>query len=208
VNNLDQIYADSDCVADYADGYFAYLSKVMGEIDSKAIERFVDTFLQARKQGSWVYFIGNGGSATTASHFVNDIGFGTRSWDKPFKVMSLNDNCAVMTALANDNGYENMFVDQLKVYLKPEDVVVMITASGNSENLVHAVDYANSIGAHTIGLTSFDGGIVRERCKACIHVPAMKGEYGPAEDAHMIIDHLVSSYLIRLVRSEAAAQQA
>jgi len=207
VNNLDKIYAGAECVADYADGYFDYLSKVMLQIDSKAIETFVDTLLKAREQGTWVYFIGNGGSAATASHFVNDIGFGTRSWDKPFKVMSLNDNNAVMTALANDNGYENMFIDQLKVYLKPEDVVVMITASGNSENLVHAVDYANSIGAHTIGLTSFDGGIVRERCEASIHVPALKGEYGPAEDAHMIIDHLVSSYLIRLVRSEAAAQQ-
>lgn len=206
MNNINRIYHDANSVGDFARGYFDYLSKVLEGIDIRQIERFVEIILDTRERGASVFFIGNGGSAATASHFVNDIGVGTLSWEKPFCVMSLTDNSSVVTAIGNDRGYENIFVEQLRLYLKPVDVVVMISASGNSPNIVKAMDFANQLGAMTIGLTSFDGGEVKVRAKCCIHVPAEKGEYGPAEDAHMIIDHLVSSYLVRLVKAELASQ--
>lgn len=202
MNNISRLFESSNNVGSFAKAYFGYLSKVLNSIDVLEIEKFVEILLDARERGASVFFIGNGGSAATASHFVNDIGVGSRSWHKPFCVMSLTDNSSVVTAIGNDRGYENIFVEQLRLYLKPSDVVVLISASGNSPNLVKALEYANGLGATTVGLTSFDGGVVRERASYGIHVPAQKGEYGPAEDAHMVIDHLVSAYLIHYVRME------
>ncbi|MDX8412797.1 MAG: SIS domain-containing protein [Mariprofundales bacterium] len=206
MDNISRIYGRSNSVGEFSKGYFSYLSSVLDNIDVREIERFVDVLLNARERGDSVFFIGNGGSAATASHFVNDIGVGTLSWEKPFCVMSLSDNSAVVTAIGNDRGYENIFVEQLRLYLKPEDVVVFISASGNSSNIVKALDFANAMGAMTIGLTSFDGGQLRKDAVCSIHVPAGQGEYGPAEDAHMILDHLVSAYLSRWVKAEAAVK--
>ena len=107
-----------------------------------------------------------------------------------------------MTAISNDDGYENIFVMQLQALMKKEDVVVAISASGNSNNLVKGLDYANSIGVTTVGITSFDGGKLGQIAKLRVHVPANKGEYGPAEDAHMVINHLVGAYLTRMVANE------
>jgi len=206
MDNISRIYEENYRIAEFASGYFSYLSNVLQRIDVLQIERFIGILLDARERGASIFFIGNGGSAATASHFVNDIGVGTLSWDKPFRAMSLSDNSAVVTAIGNDRGYENIFVEQLKLYLKPSDIVVLISASGNSLNIIKAMDYANEIGAITVGLTSFDGGKVRERVTCCVHVPTEKGEYGPAEDSHMIIDHLVSAYLLRWVKAEVAKE--
>lgn len=203
MNNINRLYNDSNSVGDFAKGYFDYLSNILDKIDVRQIEHFVEIILDARERGASIFFIGNGGSAATASHFVNDIGVGTLSWEKLFCVMSLTDNSSVVTAIGNDRGYENIFVEQLRLYLKATDVVVLISVSGNSPNVVKAMDFANQLGAMTVGLISFDGGEVKLRANCCVYVPAEKGEYGPAEDVHMIVDHLVSSYLIRLVQDES-----
>jgi D-sedoheptulose 7-phosphate isomerase len=150
-----------------------------------------------------VFFIGNGGSAATASHFANDIAIGTRTGDaKPFRAMALTDNVAVLTALANDNGYDSIFVDQLKVHLRDGDALVAISASGNSPNVIAAVEYARSRGAKVVGLTGFDGGKLRTLSDIAIHAQTAKGEYGPVEDLHMVVDHLVGSDLAARVRRE------
>ena len=107
-----------------------------------------------------------------------------------------------MTAISNDDGYENIFVMQLQALMKKEDVVVAISASGNSKNLVKALGYANSIGVTTVGITSFDGGELGQIAKLRVHIPANKGEYGPAEDAHMVLNHLSGAYFQRLVANE------
>ena len=157
--------------------------------------------MEARERGSSIFFIGNGGSAATASHFANDIAIGTRTYEKPFRAISLCDNQAVITAIANDDGYEKIFSQQLQVLLKKQDVVIAISASGNSPNLIQAIDIAKKMGAISVGISAFDGGKMKEMVDVSLHVPTEKGEYGPAEDAHMVLDHLVSSYLMRLVRS-------
>jgi len=126
---------------------------------------------------------------------VNDIAIGSKSLEKPFRVMSLTDNAAVLTAIANDYSYDEIFTQQLRVLMEEGDVVVAISVSGNSPNVVQAVEYGNERGAHTIALTGFDGGRLHECASLVVHVPTSVGEYGPAEDVHMILDHLVGSFL-------------
>ena len=201
MNNIDQIYSESLSINDYSKSYIDYLSSVLNNISLTDIEKFVEVLLEARERESSIFFIGNGGSAATASHFANDIAIGTRTYEKPFRAISLCDNQAVITAIANDDGYEKIFSQQLQVLLKKQDVVVAISASGNSPNLLDAIDTAKKMNTITVGISAFDGGKMKEIVDVSLHVPTAKGEYGPAEDAHMVLDHLVSSYLMRLVRS-------
>jgi D-sedoheptulose 7-phosphate isomerase len=201
MNNVDKIFVNTDTKANYASKYIEYLVKVLRDISTDEISTFIDVLLTAREKSASIYFIGNGGSAATASHFANDISIGTRCWDKPFRTISLCDNSAIITAIGNDDGYDKIFSQQLSVLLKEGDVVVAISASGNSPNLLEAINISKEIRATTVGLTSFDGGKLRQMVDYSVHVPAQKGEYGPAEDAHMVLDHLVGSYLMRYVKS-------
>jgi len=201
MNKLDQIYSESLSINDYSKSYINYLTSVLNSISLAEIKKFVEVLLEARERESSIFFIGNGGSAATASHFANDIAIGTRTYKKPFRAISLCDNQAVITAIANDDGYEKIFSQQLQVLLKKQDVVVAISASGNSPNLLDAIDTAKKMNTITVGISAFDGGKMKEMVDISVHVPTEKGEYGPAEDAHMVLDHLVSNYLMRLVRN-------
>jgi D-sedoheptulose 7-phosphate isomerase len=201
MNNIDKIFNKSNGVIDYSKSYLQYLNKVLSAIALNEIDDFVKVLLEARERGSNIFFIGNGGSAATASHFANDIAIGSREFDKPFRVISLCDNQAVITAIANDDGYEEIFSQQLRVLLKKQDVVVSISASGNSPNLIHAINVAKTMGAISVGISAFDGGKMKDLVDFSLHVPSEKGEYGPAEDAHMVLDHLVANYLMRYVKT-------
>ena len=205
MNKIDEMtQAHGSNAAGYARAYLDYLSSCLDSVDCDAVGAFANLLLSARQTGNAVFFIGNGGSAATASHFANDISVGTRTGDgKPFRAISLTDNVAVMTALANDEGYEKMFVDQLKVHMRDGDALVAISASGNSLNVIAAVEYAKSRGATIVGLTGFDGGKLRELSDISLHVPTARGEYGPVEDLHMIFDHLIGSFLIAEVKRKA-----
>jgi len=199
MNNIDQMYRPN--IKEFSQAYFKYLSQVLSNISLTEIDAFVQALLNARSLNSVVYFIGNGGSAATASHFANDLAIGIRECDRPFKVISLCDNNAILTAIGNDSGFDSVFSQQLQVLLNKDDVVVAISASGNSVNLLKAFDMAKQKGAITVGLSAFDGGKLKEKADISVHVPTGKGEYGPAEDAHMVLDHLVSNYLIRLLKT-------
>lgn len=200
MNNLDRIFT-KDPVA-FAGAYLEYLSSVLKGIDTEKIGRFIQTLLDARDRGATIYFMGNGGSAATASHFANDLAIGTNSYIKPFRVVSLTDNQAIVTAVGNDFGYDEIFVRQLRVLGKAGDVVVGISASGNSSNLLRTFEYAKSAGIKTVAITAFDGGKMKQIADECIHVPTAPKEYGPAEDAHMVLDHLTGAYLMRLVQHD------
>jgi len=198
MNNIDRFFTTD--VEAFSKAYIDYLAGVLKTIDVKTIRQMVETILQARDEGATIFFIGNGGSAATASHFANDIAFGTREYEKPFKVMSLTDNVPVLTALGNDNGYDEIFVRQLKIYAQPGDILVGISASGNSPNMLKAFDYCLNNEMKTLALTAFDGGKMKEMADICVHVPTENGEYGPAEDAHMVLDHLIGAYLMKLIK--------
>lgn len=203
MNRVDEIYRDRPEPAAFARGYLDYLAEVLQALDTDAIAAFVGELLAARDRGARIFFLGNGGSAATASHFVNDISIGSKSWQRPFRATSLSDNGAVMTAIANDFGYEHVFTHQLRAQLQDGDLVVAISVSGNSPNIVGAVEYAKQAGVRTAGLTGFDGGRLRELADVVVHVATNPGEYGPAEDAHMVLDHLIGSFLAQLCATEA-----
>ncbi len=204
-NHLDTFYNHSFGAADYARRYAEHIGHLLGNLDCNKIAEVIDVFTSARQTDNTIYFIGNGGSASTASHWANDLAIGTRLSQKPFRAMSLTDNASVLTALGNDDGYDAIFTRQLEVHMRPGDVVVAISASGNSPNVVRAVEFARSCNNPTVGFVGFDGGRLLQICDTSVHVETRKGEYGPVEDVHMVLDHLMSTYLYRWARDGQAA---
>ncbi len=192
MNNIERLYEERSEPASFVDGYLNYLAEILAKIDREQVAGFIETLRTARSNAATVFFMGNGGSAATASHFQNDL---TRWRESPMRVISLTDNVAVLTAIGNDYGYDNIFRMQLENLLRPQDVVVAISASGNSPNIIHAVEYALEQEAIIVGLTGFDGGLLAQLAHVNVHAPTVKGEYGPAEDVHLVIDHVVMSYL-------------
>ena len=177
--------------------YITKLIHLLQNIDVKQICDIQQVIEESIQRVSKIYIIGNGGSAATASHMVNDLGAGLRRRKIiNFDVISLADNVAVTTAIANDIGYENIFYMQLEGLLKPEDLIIAISCSGNSPNILKAVEYAQKIGSTIIGITGFDGGNLKNLSDINFHVDAPKGEYGLVEDMHMILDHIIYSYYI------------
>jgi len=196
-----RVYKKKEPLDKYVNSYIENLARVLREISIDEISNFIDILIASRDRGSSIFFIGNGGSASTASHFANDLSIGTKLDNKPFKAFSLCDNQSIITAISNDYKYDDIFSRQLSILLKEDDVVVAISASGNSLNIINAINEAKSKGGITIGLTAFDGGIVRRISDYGIHIHTKNGEYGPSEDAHLIIDHMVSNYLMQLLKN-------
>ena len=201
MNKVDEIFKNNQNIIDFSSSYFDHLGSVLKSISLLEIKKVIDVLILAREAGSTIFFIGNGGSAATASHFANDIAIGTKTLNKPFRALSLCDNQSVITAIANDDGYEKIFSQQLQVLMKKQDILVSISASGNSPNLLHAINTAKNMQATTVAITGFDGGKMKSAADISLHVPTSQGEYGPAEDAHMILDHLISNYLMRFVKN-------
>lgn len=197
MNHLKDIFARCKGKPDYYRSYFSYLNEILTAVDTESISNVIDCFLEARDNKRTIFFAGNGGSASTASHFAQDLGEVGRKTNKPgFRTLSLADNISLLSAIGNDYGFEKIFSIQLSELFSPCDVLVAISASGNSPNVVNAVEFAKKAGGKTIGLVGFDGGKMKDICDHVIHVKTDPGEYGPAEDAHMIMDHLITSYLI------------
>lgn len=196
MNKTQEMFETTENPTQYARSYLTYLAEKAKQINEKELGQFVDVILKARDRGSAVYFIGNGGSAATASHFANDIQIGTRSAGKPFRVQSLTDNVAILTAVGNDYGYEYIYVKQLEALVVENDVVVAISASGNSPNVIRGIEFAKTKKCITVSLTGFDGGQLQKMTDLNVHVPSNKGEYGPVEDFHMIFDHIIGTYLM------------
>ena len=186
--------SDTSSPNKFSESYFSYLKTLIDQLSKENISEFIKLILKTREENKTIFFIGNGGSASTASHFVNDISLGSRQFAKPFRAVSLCDNQAVITAIGNDDGYENIFLQQLQTQAKSGDVLVAISASGNSPNIIKAINWANDKGLSTVGLSAFDGGKLAKLSDLNIHVPTKVGEYGPAEDLHMVICGLVGSF--------------
>jgi len=174
--------------------YIKSLISSLKNIDTKSIEKIVNLLDNTKGK---IYIIGNGGSAATASHMVNDLGAGLKRREiKNFDVESLSDNTPVCTALANDIGYKNIFYMQLKDRICKDDVLIAISCSGNSKNIIKAVKYAKKQNAKIVGITGFDGGKLKKKSDINFHVQTEKGQYGIVEDVHMILNHIIYSYYI------------
>ena len=179
----------------FIQNYSIGLQKLLDEVDVHAISEIIETFDAYADSGRKIFFIGNGGSAATASHMVNDFGTGLRRRGiLNLNVISLADNSAVITAVANDIGYENTFYMQIKDVITKDDALFAISCSGNSSNIIKAAEYAKKIGSKIIGVTGFEGGKLRAMSDINFHVPTASGEYGLCEDMHMILDHIIYSF--------------
>ena len=191
------IQATSDSlVSELAHSYFEYVTQLIQSIDLSALEQVVNRLHSVREHGACVYIMGNGGSAATASHFANDLcKAAKKSGKSPIRAFCLTDNVPWLTALADDDGYENVFTGQPDNHLRPGDVVIAISASGNSTNLVRAVELAKSRGATTIGILGFDGGTLHRLVHISLLVPSQPGYYGPVEDVHLILEHIITACL-------------
>ena len=190
--------SDVSDVRDIASDYVAAFSRLLARLDVDSIERVVSCLRSARDCGAGVYIAGNGGSAATASHWANDLGKAVkRSKCRPIRVLSLSDNVSWLTALGNDEGYERVFAGQLENFATAGDVLVVISASGNSPNLLRAVELAHALGATTAALLGFDGGALLGMVEHPVLVETELGAYGLVETAHSLVADLITSCLMR-----------
>ncbi|TIL46688.1 SIS domain-containing protein [Mesorhizobium sp.] len=197
---MSQMFADDALwlqPKEFAQDYLASLCIALAQIDTDAVKEAIQMLRAVRDAGGTVFVAGNGGSAATASHWVNDLGKATkRSGRRPIRVMGLTDNVSWITALGNDEGYERIFAGQMENFAKPGDVLIVISASGNSFNLVRAVELARERKVATIGIVGFDGGTLKELVDQPVWVRSEKGTYELVEDAHAAICHAITRYLV------------
>ncbi len=181
--------------------YFRDVSEATDRVDRQAIECAIETLKEAYRVGRMVFLIGNGGSAAAASHFAEDLAKGALRDDEPkrFRVLSLTDNTPFITAVANDIGYEDIFAFQLRQYAQEGDVLIAISGSGNSRNIIKAAAYAKEHRMKLIAFTGFDGGKLAPMADCNIHVPIM--HMCKTEAVHGVIMHLIADVLLEQLPS-------
>ncbi|MBV8807573.1 MAG: SIS domain-containing protein [Acidobacteriaceae bacterium] len=179
--------------AGFSRQYKANLLQTLETIDLEAVGQAIEILADARDRNRHIFVCGNGGSASTASHFVCDMVKGA-SFKSRFRIMALTDSLPTITAYSNDVGYECIFAEQLKNFGQAGDVFIAISGSGNSPNVLCAIDYANSIGCKTIALTGRDGGKLGP--KANLQIRVAEPHMGRIEDGHMIVCHMLCYYFM------------
>jgi len=178
-----------------AQHYIDLVKSTLDALDPKALEALVEAFQTTYEKGGNIYTMGNGGSGASASHAAGDFLKGASyGLDKRFKMICLNDNLPSMMAIANDIGWESIFVEPLKNFLSPNDLVIGISGSGNSKNVVNALEYANAQGATTVAMSGFKGGKISEIATINVHAPVMDMEV--TEDVHMVIFNIVKKQMM------------
>ena len=176
----------------YIEEYLALEKRTIEILNMEAIDSALSLLEECLEQERTIYVFGNGGSSSTASHFQNDFNKGiSEHTEKKFRFLCLNDNVPTVMAVANDIGFEEVFRFQLQGRVRPEDVIVAISGSGNSRNVLNAVEYAKEQGCKVIGLTGYDGGKLKELSDISLHAPVKSMQI--TEDIHMIFDHLMMS---------------
>lgn len=197
-----------ESVLHFIDSYFQEVIKCIVLLKRQPLEQTIEVIVEAYRNDRKIYILGNGGGASTASHIACDLGKGTLSRvydqkEKRLHVISLTDNVALITAYANDISYDDIFLQQLRNLVEPNDVVIAISGSGNTKNVLNAIAYAKKIGAKTIGLTGFNNG---GKLAQIVDIPLIvkTNHYGPLEDVHMMIGHLVSACIANIKHLETA----
>ena len=182
-------------MTDFPAHYKTELLNAIDTIDLEKVSQAIEWFKEARAQGRHIFVCGNGGSASTASHFACDMVKGASyNRNHRFRIMALTDQLATLTAYANDVSYDCVFVEQLRNFAQPGDLVMALSGSGNSPNVIRAIEYANSIDCRTIALTGRDGGKLGPLAQLNIQVAAP--HMGRIEDGHMIACHMIGYYFM------------
>lgn len=175
--------------------YIDLVKSTLDALDPKALEALTEAFMTTYEKGGNIYTMGNGGSGASASHAAGDFLKGASyGLDKRFKMICLNDNLPSMMAIANDIGWDHIFIEPLKNFLSKDDLVIGISGSGNSKNVVNALEYANEQGATTVAMSGFKGGKISELASINVHAPVMDMEV--TEDVHMVIFNIVKKQMM------------
>ena len=181
-----------------ASRYLQDFSALLEQVDIDAVQRTVERLRAVRDGEGTVYVAGNGGSAATATHLANDLGKATKASGRAFmRVMCMSDNVSWLTALANDEGYDRVFSGQLENFAGPGDLFLAISASGNSRNLVEAVELARARKVATVALLGFDGGLLKGLVDECLWLPSEQGQYGLVESAHSVLCDILTTCLMQ-----------
>jgi D-sedoheptulose 7-phosphate isomerase len=173
--------------------YSSRVNSVLNQVNLNELENALRVILNTSKIGGRVWLIGNGGSAATSSHFATDLSRCTNEYGQPLKAISLCDNTGLITAIGNDFTFEDIFIKQLQNLGEKGDLLISISASGNSINLIKAVEFAKTCSISTLSFVGFDGGVLKKLSDNSIYVQTDIGDYGVAEDCHSIICHYISS---------------
>lgn len=175
--------------------YLDRLNFSLQSLNFPALEQTLGIIRKACESGETIWIAGNGGSAATASHFATDLSRCSNSQGQPVKSISLCDNSSLITAIGNDFGFDQVFSRQVGNLARANDLLIVISASGNSPNLLKALERAQIIGITTISITGFDGGAANRISNYSIHLPTVLGDYGVAEDSHSIMCHFISAQM-------------
>jgi len=180
---------------EFLNNYLSRVRAAIDAVDASQLGQLANAIMDTVNAGGHVFFIGNGGSAATATHYVNDLVMAYARTNRVVRTSSLSDNAALVTGIANDMSFEEVFEYQLRALAQPGDLVVAISASGNSPNLVRALEYASGAGLRTAAVVGFDGGKLKILAEAVVHIETDLGDYGPAEDTHLIVNHAIAAWI-------------
>ena len=197
MSKLRKIAQRTKKIQEFSKLYFQYLSTVFNKIKGEDLDKLVLELDELRRDKATLFVIGNGGSAANATTMANDLGFDILKKTKTrntFKVVSLTDNNSVVTAIANDTGYDNIFINQLKIHFKKKDKLLILSASGNSKNLIKAAQWVKKRSGKVLSLLGFNGGKLKNISNCCIHIKTEKGDYGPVEDIQLILNHMLAHW--------------
>ena len=177
--------------------YLSELNIALANFPITDVEKVATIILQSRDNNGKIFVAGNGGSATTASHMVTDLGVGSLKHGRGIRAIGLADNQGIITATANDLAYEKVFSEQLRLLASKNDLILVFSASGNSKNLISAFGIAKQLDVQTIAITGFDGGELKKLADHSIHIPTSMGSYGVVEDVHSVVSHLITELIRR-----------
>lgn len=196
MGHLGELFERSETAVDYLAGFRRRMGEHVASMDVEGAARLVEVLESAGRDGRTVFTLGNGGSAAVAAHWVNDLGVNTVVPGRPgFRVIGLADNVSALTAVGNDLDFSQVFTVQLKAAMSRGDVVIALSVSGMSPNVVDAVEYANAEGGLTVGFTGMDGGKLRDIAQLPIHTPSDNDEYGPIEDVFSLYMHAATGLI-------------
>lgn len=187
---------------EFKNGYLAKSAEVLLEMRNAPLSPFVELVFRAQDRGTKLVFMGNGGMSSTATHFAMGLSYVSGKWQKPIRALSIAQDATVITSLANDWGYAEVFKRQLEVLLQPGDIVVALSVSGESANVVKAAEFARSQGHTVVGIVGTADSSLARLCDLAIHIPRSGSTHGITEDSAMILGHAVCHYLETLQQSQ------
>lgn len=197
MDRMESLYRAAATPEDYIRGHFQRTAEVVAAIDTATTARLLQWVMETWENDGTIFVAGNGGSASVAGAWENDLSANSVvPGQRGFRVMALADSGPVITALGNDINFDQVFAEQLRAWMRPGDLLIAMSCSGNSGNVLAAVEQAHASGGRSAAVCGFDGGKLKDLAQLAIHIPTSKDEYGPVEDAFSVVMHAVCGHII------------